>query len=245
MKFAFSLLALAVHADDDIVADDEWQGARAVSAVAGPRSGAGGVQDADRRYDDLENIAKKYWQKQGLTGKNKFDDRKYWAYGCHCFMLGDRPMSEMGKGRPVDALDNKCKAYKDCQKCVRDKHGNQCIGEFVQYTWRYSTKLGAFESQNEAGSCERELFECDLQFAKDTYAQRDVFNNDYHAFWSTTGFDNRLDESCPSGGNSPVEHQCCGGVDAPWYWIGLNNQQCCGGDAIGNGGVVKAASDEC
>jgi len=242
MKFAFSLLALAA-AQSDVAEDDVWQ-----NATPGPRSAVGvqGAQDADRRYDDLEAIAKKLWRKQLGKGEDgKFDERKYWAYGCHCFMLGDRPMSEMGKGRPVDALDNKCKAYKDCQKCVRDKHGNQCIGEFVQYTWRYSTKLGAFESQNEAGSCERELFECDLQFAKDTFAQRDVFNNDYHAFWSTTGFDNRLDESCPSGGNSPVEHQCCGGVDAPWYWIGLNNQQCCGGDAIGNGGVVKAATDEC
>merc|ERR1712118_632788 len=70
-----------------------------------------------------------------------------------------------------------------------------------------------------AGSCARELFECDLQFAKDTFANKEVFNNDYHAFWSTTGFDNRLEESCPSGGTNPVEHQCCGGVDAPWYWI--------------------------
>merc|ERR1712086_121721 len=24
--------------------------------------------------------------KQGLTGKAKFDDRKYWTYGCHCLM---------------------------------------------------------------------------------------------------------------------------------------------------------------
>merc|ERR1712035_138043 len=27
---------------------------------------------------------------------------------------GDRPMTEMGWGRPVDTLDFKCKAYKDC-----------------------------------------------------------------------------------------------------------------------------------
>ena len=68
--------------------------------------------DGSRRYDDLEAMAIRYWRKQGLTGKNKFDDKKYWAYGCHCFLLGDRPMSEMGKGQPTDALDNACKAHK-------------------------------------------------------------------------------------------------------------------------------------
>jgi len=244
MKFAFSLLALAVRADDDIVPDDEWQGAGAVSAVAaGPRSGAG-VQDADRRYDDLEKIAKKYWQKQGLTGKNKFDERKYWAYGCHCFILGDRPMSQMGKGAPVDSLDNKCKAYKDCQKCVREKHGDQCIGEFVRYTWRYATKRSAFESSNDAGSCERELFECDLQFVKDTFANKEVYNEDYHAFYSSIGFDHEDDSFCPPGGNTPVEHECCGGIDAPWYWIGLNKNKCCNQSPTSSG-VVVGKDDEC
>ena len=244
MKFAFSLLALAVRADDDIVADDEWQGARAVSAVAGPRSGAVGVQDADRRYDDLEKMAKKYWNKQGQTGKNRFDERKYWAYGCHCFILGDRPMSEMGHGRPVDALDNKCKAYKDCQKCVRDKHGDQCIGEFVRYSWRWNSKQADFQSTNAAGSCERELFECDVQFVKDTYAQKDVFNNDNHAFWSTTGFDREEDSSCPSGGSTPVAHECCGGIDGPWYWIGLTKNKCCNQSETTSGTVV-GADDQC
>jgi len=246
MKFAFSLLALAVHADDDVVPDDTWQGAGTSQAAAvGPRSGAGGVQDADRRYDDLTDIAKKHWQKNGLTGKqNRFDDRKYWTYGCHCFLLGDRPMSEMGHGRPVDALDNKCKAYKDCQKCVREKHGDECIGEFVRYTWKYSSKQSDFVSSNEAGSCERELFECDVQFVKDTLANKDVFNEDYHAFWTTTGFDMEDDESCPSGGSVPIEHQCCGGVDAPWYWIGMNNNKCCN-QGPDSSGTVVGINDQC
>merc|ERR1712128_109402 len=148
MKFSFTLLALA--AAQDVAQDDTWYGAGAsnstVTAKQGQRSGQAVAtgedgEDAERRYDDLESIAKKYWNKQGMTGKNKFDDRKYWTYGCHCFLLGDRPMSEMGKGRPVDALDNKCKAYKDCQKCVRAKHGDQCIGEFVRYTWKYASKF--------------------------------------------------------------------------------------------------------
>ena len=97
----------------------------------------------------MKAIAVKFWKKQGTS--EKFDDRKYWTYGCHCFLLGDRPMSEMGKGRPVDALDNKCKNYKDCQKCVREEYGEACIGEFVRYTWKWSSKQGTFISKNDNG----------------------------------------------------------------------------------------------
>ena len=246
MKFSFTLLALAAAqeaAKDQEAKDDVWYGPG--GALAGPRSGQVAADgDADRRYDDLHSIAKKWFVKQGMTGKNRFDDRKYWTYGCHCMMLGDRPMSEMGKGRPIDALDNKCKAYKDCQKCVRAKHGDQCIGEFVRYTWKYASKTSDFQSSNAEGSCERELFECDVQFVKDTFDNKDVFNKDYHAFWSTTGFDNREDDYCPSGGTAPVEHQCCGGVDGPWYWIGLNNNKCCG-QSPNNGGEVVGINDQC
>ena len=64
-------------------------------------------------------------------------------------------------GRPVDQMDNKCKAFKDCQKCVREKHGSDCIGEFRKYTWRWNNKAGVLESTNKEGSCVRELFECD------------------------------------------------------------------------------------
>ena len=60
-------------------------------------------------------------------------------------------MSEMGKGKPVDALDNKCKNYKDCQKCVREKYGDACIGEFVRYTWKWDGKKKDFVSKNDDG----------------------------------------------------------------------------------------------
>ena len=112
-----------------------------------------------------------------------------------------------------DGLDNKCKAFKDCQKCVRDKHGEECIGEFKKYTWKYAGKRERFESIDAEGSCERELFQCDLQFAKDTLESHDVFNEEYHAFWSLNGFDNRDPDNCPSNGGVPVEHECCGGYD--------------------------------
>merc|ERR1712156_950783 len=148
------------------LADDVWHGPKGDSNGQIARSGAD-RNSGDRRYEDLENIAIKHWRKNGGTGKNGgFDEKKYWAYGCHCLMLGDRPMSEMGKGSPVDGLDNGCKAWKDCQKCVREEHGDQCIGEFVRYTWKYSTKEQKFISRDDEGSCERELFECDVLMVK-------------------------------------------------------------------------------
>ena len=139
VKLTLALLAnVALAQDDGTKADDVWHGAAENQQIA--RSGSERAPDSERRYDDLKEIAKKVWAKNGLTGKNRFDERKYWAYGCHCLILGDRPMTEMGKGSPTDALDNGCKAYKDCQKCVREKHGDACIGEFVRYTWKWSTK---------------------------------------------------------------------------------------------------------
>ena len=230
MKLTLALLAaVAVAQDDDVVADDVWQGAGAAGnqpAIA--RSGADRNND-ERRYGDLKDIAKKVWQKNGLTGKDRFDEKKYWAYGCHCIILGDRPMTEMGKGTPTDALDNGCKAYKDCQKCVRQKHGDQCIGEFVRYTWKWSTKENGFVSRDEEGSCARELFHCDVMMAYNTFDNRAAYSNDYHLFYSTTGFDPELEGSCPSGGSAPVEHMCCGGVNKPYYWMNMNQKECVNG----------------
>jgi len=231
MKLA-TLFAAVAFAENE-VADDTWVGpdAPGIARLGGDRSlDASG----ERRYEDLKAIAQKYWRKQG---SGKFDERHYWAYGCHCFLLGDRAMSEMGKGKPVDALDNKCKNYKDCQKCVREKYGDACIGEFVRYTWKWDGKKKDFVSKNDDDTCEKELFMCDVEFVKQSHSQRSVFSEDYHAFWTETGFDH--EEDCPSAGGNPVEHECCGGTDKPFKWIGLNHWQCC------PDGTVLSANDQC
>ena len=41
-----------------------------------------------------------------------FDPRKFWGYGCNCFHLSDRPMTDgLGLG-VVDEIDTACKKYK-------------------------------------------------------------------------------------------------------------------------------------
>lgn len=149
-------------------------------------------------------------------------------------------MTEMGKGQPTDELDNACKAYKDCQKCVREKHGEMCIGEFVSYTWKWSSKIQGLKGENAAGSCERELYECDAQFVNDLLNSRDAYKQENHMFWG--GFDNNDSDSCPTGGSSPVQHKCCGGHDRNYHWIGLNKKKCC---ADGDSGIVKDVSENC
>merc|ERR1712131_186515 len=75
MKLTLALLAaVAVAQDDDVVADDVWQGAGAEGnqpAIA--RSGADRNND-ERRYDDLHAIAKKVWSK--MVSPAKIDSTK-------------------------------------------------------------------------------------------------------------------------------------------------------------------------
>ena len=80
--------------------DDQWIGPDAEPTGLGGRMGGDRALDpsGERRYEDLKKIAKIYWRKQN-TGET-FDEKDYWAYGCHCFMLGDRAMSEPGSGKP-------------------------------------------------------------------------------------------------------------------------------------------------
>ena len=83
-----------------------------------------------KRFFQLEDISEKLFS---FNGK-KWDHKKYWTYGCHCLLLGHHSFSNMGFGTPKDDLDKVCKKYKMCQKCVREKHGDTCIGEAVSFT---------------------------------------------------------------------------------------------------------------
>ena len=79
--------------------------------------------------------------------------------------LGDRPLSQMGAGKPVDVFDKICQDYKNCQKCAREQHGETCIGEFVEYAMD-TTQGKLLKCKSKGGSCERELCECDKKFAQ-------------------------------------------------------------------------------
>ena len=87
--------------------------------------------------------------------------------------LGDRPLSQMGAGKPVDDFDKICQDYKNCQKCAREAHGETCIGEFVEYAM--DTSQGKLlKCKSKGGSCERELCECDKKFAQGKFLSKRI-----------------------------------------------------------------------
>ena len=133
-------------------------------------------------------------------------------------------MSDMGWGRPVDALDMVCKTYKNCQKCARERHGERCIGEFVAY--KYGEKEGDKFCKNAENTCDRALCECDLAFAKAHVSKIEHFNTDNHQFWSTQGW---VPENKCQRGSGPYQPECCGVPTGPYVLYNALNQQCCAG----------------
>lgn len=145
-------------------------------------------------------------------------------------------MSDPGHGPPVDALDSVCKQYKDCQKCARAAHGDTCIGEFVRYKYGETNNGDDKFCKNDPGTCDRALCECDLAFAKDHVGVTQVFNTDYHLFWSTlpNGWDPK--DNCPRGGSGPYDPQCCGAPDSAYVLFNAASKKCCAG---------KVQKDDC
>ena len=174
--------------------------------------------DGNRRYDQLVDMMEHY--------NPQFDERKYWAYGCQCLILGDRPMSDPGHGKPVDNLDTVCKQYKDCQKCARERFGQTCIGEFVRY--KYGEKNGDKFCKDQPDTCKRALCECDLQFGKNHVAHKDVFKTDYHMFWSVSGWE--PEDMCIKEGSPPYHPKCCGTPGKPYILFNAAKKSCCAGE---------------
>jgi len=183
----------------------------------------------DKRYFQLVKMMRHH--------NSDFDERKYWAYGCNCLILGDRPMSDPGHGPPIDPLDTVCKQYKDCLKCARLAHGDMCIGEFVKY--KFSIKNNGPVCRDEENSCGRALCECDAQFAANHVGQKHHFKEQYHMFWSTNNggpmWDPKNDpNACPRGPGGPTTPECCGGDGVPFQLFNSDRKFCCSDKRVVN-----------
>jgi len=188
----------------------------AVSVNAAP---ADKTLTGEKRYSQLIDMM--------MYHNSNFDERQYWTYGCNCLMLGDRPMSEQGKGAPVDQLDTVCKRYKDCLKCASMQYGETCLPEFVRYGVNMNQ---APKCKDAAGSCGRALCECDKLFAEEHVGAIHVYNSDYHRFYTTTGFDAETD--CPKGSGGLVDPQCCGTDDGAYFVYNAVSKDCCADGTI-------------
>jgi len=178
-------------------------------------------ENADRRYAQLTDMMTHY--------QKDFDEKKMWAYGCHCMYLGDRPLSQMGAGKPVDDFDKICQEYKNCQKCAREAHGETCIGEFVEYAMD-TTQGKLLKCKSKGGSCERELCECDKKFAQAWTSKMksypEEWNPDYNRF-ENDDFDE--DSICvPGQSQGENDPQCCNTNNRDKAYVMFNaNKQCC------------------
>ena len=74
------------------------------------------------------------------------------------------------------------------------KHGDMCIGEFVKY--KYGEQNGDKICKDNAGTCGRDLCECDLAFAKAHSSVKSVWDTKYHSFWSEEGWDHKDPDNC-------------------------------------------------
>ena len=91
------------------------------------------------------------------------DASKYLAYGCNCHFLDNRPLATAGHGASLDPIDQACKNYKDCQRCVQMDDGNDCTAENEDWTYSFETQSEEVECLNPVKSCRRHLCECDKQ----------------------------------------------------------------------------------
>jgi len=110
--------------DPNLTPDDPWMAPNMTELVS------------PRRFKDLDKMIKEI--------NPEFDSRKYWAYGCHCFALNDRPSSSMGRGKPVDELDTLCKKYKECQKCAQKRFGEVFFFYFKDITVIFKFRQKSF-----------------------------------------------------------------------------------------------------
>ena len=154
------------------------------------------------------------------------------------FLLGDRPMSDPGHGRPVDALDKVCKSYKNCLKCTRMIHGDLCISEFISYLLEFTN--GEPVCGDQAGTCQRALCECDAKFAREHAGQTGVFDIKYHKFYSTTWDPVNDDAACPRGGGGVRDPQCCTPKDGtgPALLYNAAIKDCCSDGRVVNHGSL-------
>lgn len=183
------------------------------------------------RYKDVISLAQRYWEKNG----EKFDPTKYLAYGCHCMLLGDRPI---GKGVPVDRLDRACRALKQCHKCVEGKWNTEC--STAEMSGDISLSSTGNVTYTGSDQCLNDMFNCNLQFVSDFYDLKGIYNEVYHT--SKSKFFHEQDcqvEDMKGRSLNGQGAQCCGSSTSPFVLYKVGKHKCC------NGRLRGAESEEC
>lgn len=110
----------------------------------------------------------------------EIDASQYLDYGCNCNFLGDKPLAAAGHGAPLDPIDQACKNYKDCQRCVQMDDGADCNTENEDWFYSFQSIGAEAECDNAVKSCRRHLCECDKQFALDVADAFKFYDSNLH-----------------------------------------------------------------
>jgi len=147
---------------------------------------------------------------------------RYCYYGCWCLPNGQHNLAQ-GFGQPVDPIDEVCKEFALCYKCIDIDFAGQCDQEKRGYQWARNRVNGVTvdvtckndPAVNVNHRCARYLCECDRILAVGLGMFHWHWNISFHARWGS--FD-RL-ANCFPGGGDYRQDACCGGYGtATDYW---------------------------
>jgi len=160
-----------------------------------------------KKYAQLKTVMLAYqkWQSFG-----KFD-----YYACYCFPEGMN--LALGKGEPMDQLDQACKRWAMCYQCaeldprISDPEGDDtCVGRETTYKFiakrEENTGLPNVQCWENGGhdTCERAICECDAEFIKAMAKYEDKFNVENHQIWGN--FDARFECNPKNKKKADSEH---------------------------------------
>lgn len=168
---------------------------------------------------------------------------RYCYYGCYCLPEGSHNIAAGGYGQPVDNIDRACFDFKQCYKCLINEHldgeglprnpksetyDGKCKGENLGYKFDLfirpnGTKV--IKCRDKAGSCKRNICECDKKLAEQLSFHESEWDETKHAVRG--GF--KREEQCIKKKVPWKFVECCGDrFDFPFNKPRKDNQ-CCEG----------------
>lgn len=141
---------------------------------------------------------------------------RYCYYGCWCLPNGQHNLAA-GYGAPVDPIDQVCKEFALCYKCIELDFGGACQPEKRGYRWGpHTTTMGVVydvyckddATIGPTHRCKRYTCECDRVLAVGLAATWAVWNESFHARWGS--FDREANCESDCGQNCYPQDDCCG-----------------------------------
>lgn len=98
------------------------------------------------------------------------------GYGCYGTPHDRRSEEWVGKGKPVDLIDQLNLKLMRCYKCLTKDNGETCTGDSP---YRATTRKGSINCKDNEGTCERITCDCDKEFSSELNKIQAVYNSQY------------------------------------------------------------------